>query len=113
MVIWVVIKKLHAMLLFYLIADWRMTMEDNKRKFMHYVSNIVTESKNKVVEEIYADGYDMAAHICLGIITKKMDELYGQISSGSFLSEQEQYMLSKLKELKSETEEKLNYFWEK
>ena len=108
---WVVIKKLQAMPLFYLITDWRMTMEDNTRKFMQYVSNVVNESKDKAVKEIFGDGYNEAAGICVGMITKKMDELYSQISSGSFLSEQEQFLLSNLKELKSETEEKLYDFW--
>ena len=108
---WVVIKKLQAMPLFYLISDWRMTMEDNTRKFMQYVSNVVNESKDKAVKEIFGDGYNEAAGICVGMITKKMDELYSQISSGSFLSEQEQFLLSNLKELKSETEEKLYDFW--
>ncbi len=86
-------------------------MEDNTRKFMQYVSNVVNESKDKAVKEIFGDGYNEAAGICVGMITKKMDELYSQISSGSFLSEQEQFLLSNLKELKSETEEKLYDFW--
>ena len=99
------------MLLFYLISDWRMRMEDNTRKFMQYASNVANESKDKAVKEIFVDGYNEAAGICVGMITKKMDELYSQISSGSFLSEQEQFLLSNLKELKSETEEKLYDFW--
>ena len=86
-------------------------MEDNTRKFMQYASNVANESKDKAVKEIFVDGYNEAAGICVGTITKKMDELYSQISSGSFLSEQEQFLLSNLKELKSETEEKLYDFW--
>jgi hypothetical protein len=62
------------------------------------------------MKEAFNDGYNEDANICVGTITKKVDELFSQINSNSFLSEREQFMLLKLKELKSETEEKLRDF---
>jgi hypothetical protein len=64
----------------------------------------------KLMNDEFDNGYNAAANICVGTITKKIDELYSKINSGSFLSEQEQFLLSKLNELKSETEEELRNF---
>lgn len=71
----------------------------------------VREKGNRRLNDAFNDGYNVAADICVGIITKKIDELFSQINSGSFLSEREQFLLSKLKEIKSETEEELRDFW--
>lgn len=73
--------------------------------------NRLREADNKRIYEAFNDGYHEAANICVGILEKKIDELLSQIKSGSYLSEQEQFMLSKLNELKSETEEELRNFW--
>ena len=59
------------------------------------------------MNDAFFDGYNTAANICVDVITKNIDELFSQINSGSFLSDQEQFLLSKLNDLKSETEEKL------
>jgi len=86
-------------------------MKDFLKDIMDDTKNGVRESGDKWMNEAFIDGYNEAADICVSIITKKIDELFSQINSGSFLSEQEQFMLSKLKELKSETEEELQVFW--
>lgn len=63
------------------------------------------------LDKEFSNGYNEAANICVGIITKKIDELFSKINSDSFLSTQEQFLLSKLKELQSETEDELRNFW--
>jgi hypothetical protein len=73
--------------------------------------NDVRESDRKRMNEFFIDGYNEAANICVGILTKKIDDLFSKIDSDSYLSKQEQFMLSKLKELKSETEDELRDFW--
>ena len=72
----------------------------------------VRGSVNERENEIFIDGYNQAANICVDIITKNIDELFNQINSNSFLSKQEQFTLLKLKELKSETEKELQDFWD-
>ena len=67
----------------------------------------VSESADSHMNDAFFDGYNTAANICVDVITKNIDELFSQINSGSFLSDQEQFLLSKLNDLKSETEEKL------
>lgn len=67
----------------------------------------VRESADSHMNDAFFDGYNTAANICVDVITKNIDELFSQINSGSFLSDQEQFLLLKLNDLKSETEEKL------
>jgi hypothetical protein len=73
--------------------------------------NDVRESENNRMNEEFNVGYSEAANICVGVITKKIDELFSKINSDSSLTKQEQLMLLKLKELKSETEEELRNFF--
>jgi hypothetical protein len=52
-----------------------------------------------------------AANVCVGVLSETIDGLLKQIKSGSYLSDQEQFLLSKLNELKSQTENALSDFW--
>ena len=67
----------------------------------------VRESADSHMNDAFFYFFNTAANICVDVITKNIDELFSQINSGSFLSDQEQFLLSKLNDLKSETEEKL------
>lgn len=82
---------------------WKEVFEESKAR--------VIDSEVQRMEGIFIDGYEQAAEISMKIITKKIEELHNQISSDSFLSEREQFLLLKLEELKSETEEELRDFW--
>lgn len=86
-------------------------MKDFIREILDDSIDGVRDSVRKTESEEFLVGYDQAANICVEIITKKIDELFSQISSNSFLSEREQFLLLKLKEMKSETEEELRDFW--
>ena len=86
-------------------------MKDFIKKIIDDSIDGVRDSVRKSESEEFIVGYNQAANICVEIITKKIDELFSQISSDSFLSEREQFLLSKLKEMKSETEEELQDFW--
>lgn len=74
-------------------------------------NDALMEAGNKQLNDAFINGYNEAANICVGIITNKIDELFNKINSDSFLSEQEQFVLLKLKEIKTETEEELRNFW--
>ena len=56
----------------------------------------VRESADSHMNDAFFDGYNTAANICVDVITKNIHELFSQINSGSFLSDQEQFLLSKL-----------------
>ena len=59
-------------------------MKEFMRDIMDDTLNRVRESENKRMNEAFNDGYNEAADICVGIITKKIDELFSQIDSGLF-----------------------------
>jgi hypothetical protein len=68
-------------------------------------------SVNEHIDDAFADGYNEAANVCVGILSETINGLLKQIKPGSYLSDQEQFLLSKLNELKSETESALRDFW--
>jgi hypothetical protein len=58
-------------------------MKDFMRDTMDDTLNGVRESANNRMNEAFANRFDEAANICVEIITTKIDELFGQINSGS------------------------------
>ncbi len=67
----------------------------------------IRENANSRLDDEFFDGYDTAASICIEAITKRIDELHKQINDGKFLSNQEQFLLAQLNELKREIEDRL------
>ena len=65
-----------------------------------------------VGDRVFADGYNDAANICVDVLSKKIDGLMSQIKAGRDLSSKEQFLLSALTELKSETQAELHRFWD-
>jgi len=63
------------------------------------------------IENLFADGYNKAASICIGMLSRKIDGLISQMESGPFLSEQEQFLLSSLTRMRSDTESALHDYW--
>lgn len=59
------------------------------------------------LQEEFSKGYDKAATLCLGILSRRMDDLSRRVSAGTFLTEPEQFLWASLNELKSETERAL------
>jgi len=55
------------------------------------------------------DGYCWGADVCIGLIENKINAMFNQMQSGNFLSEQDQFFLSKLRELQSEMINELNF----
>ncbi|MBB5871895.1 hypothetical protein F4553_005274 [Allocatelliglobosispora scoriae] len=72
--------------------------------FMRDVLDGVRKRVNDRDDDVFADGFNEATSICVGILSKNIDDLLNQIKSGSYLSDQEQFLLSRLTEMKSETE---------
>ena len=68
------------------------------------------ESGKRFVDDHFFDGYETAASICIEAITKRIAELNEQIIEGKFLSNQDQYLMAKLDELKREIEDRLHNF---
>lgn len=79
--------------------------------FVGYLLGIVRESAKRRTDDAFAEGYSEAANVCVGVLSEAIDGLLEQIKSGNFLSDQEQFLLSKLNELKSETENALRDAW--
>ncbi len=70
------------------------------------------EGVNRSVDGHFDDGYNEAAHTCIRILSEKIDDLLHQIKSGRYLSEQEQFLLSSLNEIRLETEVALRAFYD-
>lgn len=79
--------------------------------FMGDLLGKVRESASHRVGDAFADGYSEAANICIGVLSRKIDDLLNQIKSGRYLSDQEQFLLSSLDGVKSDTESTLRDFW--
>lgn len=65
-----------------------------------------------VGDKVFADGYNEAANICVDVLSRKIDGLLSQIKAGRDLSSKEQFLLSALTELKSETQAELYRLWD-
>ena len=63
------------------------------------------ENRNRRLDDKFFNGYDTAASICIEAVNEKIDELHKQINDGKFLSNQEQFLLAHLNELKREIED--------
>ncbi len=70
------------------------------------------KAENDRLIDAFADGYEEAADICVSVLTKNIDGLLNQIKSGNYLSDQEQFLLSKLTQVKTETERALRDYWD-
>ncbi|WP_433474748.1 hypothetical protein ACQPZP_39585 [Spirillospora sp. CA-142024] len=79
---------------------------------MAHVSDFLLDVARKVANdrtgEIFTEGFEEAANICMDVLSKNIDALLDQIKLGGNLSKQEQFLLSNLIEIKSETEKRLN-----
>ena len=60
-----------------------------------------------------AEGFEAAADICLNVLSRSIDGLLSRIKSGTYLTDQEQFLLSTLNDLKSETENELRIHWDR
>ena len=78
--------------------------------FMRDVIDGVRKRASDRLGDEFDDGFEEAANICMGVISKNVDGLLHRIKSGNYLSDQEQFLLSKLTEMQSETEKSLREF---
>lgn len=82
--------------------------------FLDFVKNtgkeIGRDSLRRVHDDVFGDGFNEAANICIGRLTTRTDELFAQMKAGG-LSEKEQLILSELRDLKEATERDLYGFW--
>jgi hypothetical protein len=69
------------------------------------------KAANNRVDDSFADGFDKAANICTGVLSKNIDGLKKKMEAGDYLSSQEQFLLSRLFEIESETEKDLRDNW--
>nr|BEK63383.1 hypothetical protein KPHV_06100 [Kitasatospora purpeofusca] len=73
---------------------------------------MVGEAGLEVGRRVYADGYDRAVEISLGVLGRKIDALMKRTMSGDRLSDQELFLLGSLTEFREELTQALNDFWE-
>ena len=78
--------------------------------FMHDLLSTAREATIDAAKDVFIDGFEDAANICLGVLSNNIDGLLKKIKSGSYLSNEEQFLLSRLTEIKSETEEYLRNY---
>lgn len=80
------------------------------RGLLDEAGDLIRRVGRNLVDGSYNSGYEEAASVCLGVLSKNIDDLMNKIKPGSYLSDQEQFLLSKLTELKSTTERDLQDF---
>ncbi|WP_405088323.1 hypothetical protein [Microbispora sp. NBC_01389] len=72
-----------------------------------FFRDIAIEAGRKLFDNEFDKGFDEATDICMSTLQKNIDDLMSKMKSGNLLSDQEQFLLSRLDELKSETEDRL------
>jgi hypothetical protein len=73
-----------------------------------FMGDVAREAVTPLLSKEFAKGYDEAANICMRILSKKIEDLLNQVTTGRYMSEQEQFLLSSLYEIRAETEVALN-----
>lgn len=81
------------------------------RGFLGSAGNGARRVAKELVDDSFARGFDEAASISVGVLSKNIDDLLNKIKSGSYLTDQEQFLLSRLTEMKAATEKDLRDFW--
>ncbi|GAB2813850.1 hypothetical protein GCM10027073_52690 [Streptomyces chlorus] len=81
------------------------------KDFMRDLIDSAARGAYRPIDDAYADGFNEAAHICVSALSESINELLAQIKSGSYLSNEEQFLLSRLSQLKTEMEFGLRNFW--
>ncbi|MFG2249134.1 hypothetical protein [Spirillospora sp. NPDC048823] len=77
---------------------------------MYRLQNLFGEALDRHDDNTFTEGFEAAAHICLDILSKNIDDLHKQIDTGDYLSNEEQALLSRLNRIKMETEKGLHRF---
>lgn len=84
-------------------------------EIVNYVWSAAKDAARSAARDVndraFADGHNDAANICVDVLSKKIDGLMSQIKAGRALSSNEQFLLSALTELKSETQAELHRSW--
>ena len=94
-----------------------MTENANRgRKFLDAATGVVGEAVGEAGGRVAGDwiqyGYDQASGLSIGLLGKRIDDLHEKIRSGGKLTQQEQYLLTILSDIKAEIERELQYNWE-
>jgi hypothetical protein len=72
------------------------------REVLERVIDDARRNKNARFDAEYIDGFNEAANICLSVLSESIDGLLAKIESGDYLSNQEQFLLARLKGLETE-----------
>lgn len=75
------------------------------------LADIPGEVLRRHADSRFEEGFNAAAAICVDLLSTNIDDLMGKAKCGE-LSGPEQVLLSKLTDLKSETERSLYGYWE-
>jgi len=77
-------------------------VRENMGELSNIIINAIEEGRKRSLEDKHLYGYDLAAGICTGVIDEKINELNVRMGTGNFLSDNEQYFLGQLHEIKKE-----------
>jgi hypothetical protein len=77
-------------------------------KFVDAIVDSLRQSATNRLDHEFLHGYDEAANLCLTVLSESIDELRARIESGSFLSEAEQLLMSRLMSLREDMAHRLH-----
>jgi hypothetical protein len=77
------------------------------------LKDLVKDMGTRLAGDWIKDGYDSAAHVSTGLLAHRIEELHDKNRSGKRLTQQEQYLLTTLTDIKSDMERELQDAWDK
>ena len=89
---------------------WGAWTEEKRELAGDLMVNYMVIVRRRLLEKFCEHGYNEAGDRCLGVLSRNIDDLQTQVKSGSSLSKQDQFLLTKLHELKAEIESELRNF---
>ncbi|MFG1881983.1 hypothetical protein [Micromonospora sp. NPDC049102] len=70
-------------------------------RFIDFMGDVARGAGARLVAEEFAKGYDEAADILMRILSEEIDELSNRPKVGRYLSEQDQFLLSSLCDIRA------------
>lgn len=78
-------------------------------RVVNYFKSVRDDVVRRHDDEVFSDGFNEAANLCVGLVTGKIESLLAQMKSGG-LSDMEQRLFAELTDLKAEIEKQLYHY---
>lgn len=90
---------------------WATRSTESNMSMMNNVVRVLVDNAKDIGRRVFdaqrAEGFENATTICIGVLSKNIDDLMNKPKSGSYLNDEEQFLLSRLTEIKSAIEQDL------